>query len=270
MNDLKKAAHIAALRNLRLGVEMDRHNLDDGDAKLAALDTAIDALRAPVADERAAFEFWMTTQGLGVQRDGDSYLFTYAQRAWATWQARAALASAPVASAEVMDALDWVDDFIARGNRDGRGSCDSVNVLRRALASAPLAEEAQSQAKYQRMFVAACEALAAISERLGLDPNDGEPDVILSAIGELMGRAHDAAPQASEAERDAAFEAVRKRLCAIPRYSFYLDDDGVVRRVEGCSGNWIEFDAAHELFDPVAVDAALSAQPGAQKESRDA
>lgn len=62
------------------------------------------------------------------------------------------------------------------------------------------------------------------------------------------------------AMRDAAFEAVRKRLCAIPRYSFYLDDDGVVRRVEGRSGNWIEFDAAHELFDPVAVDAALAAQ----------
>lgn len=70
--------------------------------------------------------------------------------------------------------------------------------------------------------------------------------------------------------RDAAFEAVRKRLCAIPRYSFYLDDDGVVRRVEDRSGSWIEFDAAHELFDPVAVDAALSAQPGAQKEQSDA
>ena len=30
----------------------------------------------------------------------------------------------------------------------------------------------------------------------------------------------------------------------------------VVRRVEDRTGRWIEFDDAHELFDPVAVDAA--------------
>ncbi|EPD39204.1 hypothetical protein EZI45_18905 [Delftia tsuruhatensis] len=62
------------------------------------------------------------------------------------------------------------------------------------------------------------------------------------------------------AERDAAFEAVRKRLCGLQRYSFVLDDDGVVRRTQDRTGNWIEFDAAHELFDPVAVDAAIAAQ----------
>ena len=49
-------------------------------------------------------------------------------------------AARPVAPSEVMDALNWVDDFIARCNRDDRGSC-SVNVLRRALASAPVADE---------------------------------------------------------------------------------------------------------------------------------
>jgi hypothetical protein len=45
---------IQRLRDLRLGVEMDRHNLDDGDAKLGALDAAIEVLsklRAPVAGE---------------------------------------------------------------------------------------------------------------------------------------------------------------------------------------------------------------------------
>lgn len=52
-------------------------------------------LRAPVADERAAFEAWMASQNLGVERDGDSYSLTYARRAWDTWQARAALASVP-------------------------------------------------------------------------------------------------------------------------------------------------------------------------------
>ncbi len=70
------------------------------------------------------------------------------------------------------------------------------------------------------------------------------------------------APLSDEAVRDAAFEAVRKKLCALPRYSFVLDDDGLVRRVQDRTGNWIEFDAAHELFDPVAVDAALAAQGG--------
>lgn len=61
-------------------------------------------------------------------------------------------------------------------------------------------------------------------------------------------------------ERDAAFEAVRNRLCGLQRYSFVLDDDGVVRRAQDRTGNWIEFDDAHELFDPVAVDAAIAAQ----------
>lgn len=55
---------------------------------------------------------------------------------------------------------------------------------------------------------------------------------------------------------DAAFEAVRKRLCGVQRYSFVLDDDGLVRRVRDRAGNWIEFDEAHALLDPMAVDAA--------------
>ncbi len=96
------------------------------------------AERAPVGDERVAFEAWMASQNLGLLRDGDSYSLTYARRAWDSWQARAALARTAVASAEVMDALNWVDDFIARCNRDDRGSCESVNILRRALASTPL------------------------------------------------------------------------------------------------------------------------------------
>jgi len=44
--------HIAALEDLRAGVQMDRHNLPDSDAKLAALDAALAVLRAaggPVA-----------------------------------------------------------------------------------------------------------------------------------------------------------------------------------------------------------------------------
>lgn len=73
-----------------------------------------------------------------------------------------------------------------------------------------------------------------------------------------------AAGDARPADRDAAFEAVRKRLCALPHYSFLSDGYGAVRRVEDRSGKWIEFDAAHELFDPVCVDAAIDAALAAQ------
>ena len=64
----------------------------------------------------------------------------------------------------------------------------------------------------------------------------------------------------AQGERDAAFEAVRNRLCSLQRYSFVLDDDGIVRRAHDRTGSWIEFDDAHALFDPVAVDAAIAAQ----------
>lgn len=102
-------------------------------------------VRAPVADERAAFARAITGRDDLEPHQVENVIDANLTR-WTTWraardyyqQARAALASAPVAPAEVMDALNWVDDFIARCNRDDRGSCDSVNVLRRALAGAPV------------------------------------------------------------------------------------------------------------------------------------
>lgn len=77
-------------------------------------------------------------------------------------------------------------------------------------------------------------------------------------------RSTDIAPTADDAraDRDAAFEAVRKRLCTLPRYSFWIGDHGGVKRIEDRSGNWIDVDVVHELFDPVAVDAAIAAQQG--------
>lgn len=111
---------IQSLRGLRLGVEMDRHNLDDGDAKLGALDATINALsklRAPVADERGllpcpfcgseAFETFKTDDD-GIRRHSvhckapncggqtrDRH-FSEAE-AIAAWNCRATLASAPLA-----------------------------------------------------------------------------------------------------------------------------------------------------------------------------
>ncbi len=68
------------------------------------------------------------------------------------------------------------------------------------------------------------------------------------------------APLAQAGSRDAAFEAVRKKFCKLQRYSFLLDDKGNVRRTPDYSGNWVEFEAVHTLFEPAAVEAAIAAQ----------
>lgn len=56
-------------------------------------------------------------------------------------------------------------------------------------------------------------------------------------------------------------EALRKALCALPRYSFILNSSGGIRRVEDRYGRWIEWDEAHKFFDPVVLD-SLGAQRG--------
>lgn len=59
-------------------------------------------------------------------------------------------------------------------------------------------------------------------------------------------------------EYDQAVEALRQAFCSLQRYSFHIDGAGGVRRVPDRCGNWVEFQAAHELFDPVVVDAAIA------------
>lgn len=59
-------------------------------------------------------------------------------------------------------------------------------------------------------------------------------------------------------DRDLAVEALRQALCSLPRYSFHRDEAGNVRRVPDRAGHWIDFQAAHELFDPEVVDALLA------------
>ncbi|MBQ2647398.1 MAG: hypothetical protein IJF82_08490 [Achromobacter sp.] len=70
-------------------------------AHIAGLaDALLSKLRAPVADERAAFEAWATAiaEKYDVTRNGDHYMEPYTEWVWEAWQAsRAALASAPVA-----------------------------------------------------------------------------------------------------------------------------------------------------------------------------
>lgn len=46
---------------------------------------------------------------------------------------------AAMSTTQEREALDWIDDFIARCNGDDRGACESVNLIRRALAASPAA-----------------------------------------------------------------------------------------------------------------------------------
>lgn len=58
--------------------------------------------------------------------------------------------------------------------------------------------------------------------------------------------------------RDKAFEAVRKELCKLQKYSFLPNGKySVIAQKDSC-GNWIDFDDAHCLFDPVVVDYIIS------------
>lgn len=59
-------------------------------------------------------------------------------------------------------------------------------------------------------------------------------------------------------ERDEAIEAVRRAFCDLQRYSFLKDNDGNVRRTSDKSGNWIDWSQAHDLFDPMVVDALVA------------
>ena len=59
-------------------------------------------------------------------------------------------------------------------------------------------------------------------------------------------------------ERDEAIEAVRRALCKLPRNSFFIDELDNVVRIPDKSGNWIDWQQAHELFDPILVDALVA------------
>lgn len=59
---------------------------------------------------------------------------------------------------------------------------------------------------------------------------------------------------AGKQDYDKAVEALRRALCALPKFSFHRDEAGNVRRVPDRCGRWIDWQSAHELFDPVVVD----------------
>jgi len=59
---------------------------------------------------------------------------------------------------------------------------------------------------------------------------------------------------------DAFVEALRHKFCALPRHSFVLEF-GCVRRVRDSTGNWVDWDDVHRLFDAAVTDALLGELP---------
>lgn len=141
----ERALHIKALQDLRLGVEMDQHCMEDGDAKLAALDAAITALRWSAGALQA-----LNIEADKITLDGETRtvgdILDHADRA---------LASAPVASARAALAqLEAACDTLCRlrtqeqylsmvdsGQQDALLALDDARAqARAALASAPVAD----------------------------------------------------------------------------------------------------------------------------------
>lgn len=55
----------------------------------------------------------------------------------------------------------------------------------------------------------------------------------------------------------ATLQQLRREICDLPRYSFWLSDSGVAR-VPDKGGRWIEWDLAAQLCEPEAVEAMLA------------
>ena len=49
-------------------------------------------------------------------------------------------------------------------------------------------------------------------------------------------------------------ELLRRALNKLPRYSFLKDKNGNVRKVLDSTGNYIDWNEAHALFDPEYID----------------
>ncbi|AZW31530.1 hypothetical protein L506_2294 [Bordetella bronchiseptica GA96-01] len=227
-----------------------------------AIETALlSKLRAPVADERAAFEQAMRETyrmvdplkppPAGSYARGEHEGIIAALKTVRENFTHAALASAPVALSGVerqavtgliavaRAAFTFCDDALAQFEQLGEAldlldelpddqpgySMGPSNraewALRRLLggASAPVAGEAQPDDLNKRLLEATIRDLAAISEHLGLDPNEGGADPIIEAIDELRrerddwvdaqyAAAGDASPQASSVAGEAAGEIV--------------------------------------------------------------
>lgn len=129
-------------------------------------------------------------------------------------------------------------------------AADFACVLARHLAAQPQ-EAAPSQDAEQGNVAALRSALGAMMTQFGMDEDEFSKPTFDQARRALAMEA-----PANTDVMDAAFEAVRRVFCRLPRHSFIIGPGGGVRKVQDSCGLWVDFDSVHALFDPVAVDAA--------------
>jgi hypothetical protein len=141
---------------------------------------------------------------------------------------------------------------------------DSIRDLL-ATTAGEQAEPAPSALKrerdrFERMFVAACEALGAINQALGLDPDDGGAEPILAAIEELKAQAAPAAPeQVSDAVKRAGAKMANTMFNLAQRAGDMIDGD-LAAKFDEMRKEW---DSAIRLAAPSA--AQVQAQPTAYR-----
>lgn len=215
----ERALHIKALQDLRLGVEMDQHYMDDGDAKLAALDAAITALRWSAGALQA-----LNIEADKITLDGETRtvgdILDHADRALASTPVadeRAAFEQAMRETYRMVDPLKPPPaGSYARGEHEGIiAALKTVreNFTRAALASASVAGEAQS------VVAKLAEELGDLASDMAYEANQemDQDKASRAAVIERGERALrgfvDAAPQASaEDVRNAVLEEAAQVL----------------------------------------------------------
>lgn len=88
-------------------------------------------------------------------------------------------------SADVDGRVESADAKFAIYDEGGATEQQAEYVIALLNAAPELVAAANESERSQRMFVAACEALGAVNEKLGLDPDDGGADPIIEAIDQL-------------------------------------------------------------------------------------
>jgi len=133
----------------RLAVRPGDHDFNLGQCIARAIESALlSKLGAPVADERAAFERFQRRTGLDelyLERHAThgQYMWTATKEAWDTWQARAALASAPVAGeAHIRGLLARWELQRHAANEWADMACNGVQWIRNIRDGISTAEEA--------------------------------------------------------------------------------------------------------------------------------
>jgi hypothetical protein len=138
-----------------------------------------------------------------------------------------------------------------------------------APASVPAASEPVARDDLVRICAETYQVLGIVADRAGMFDDGG----VIKAMNNLCEQrlVHEDVlpfeptphpPSASSDEQDArpydeAVDALRRRINELPRFSFLLDSNGNVVRVPSRTGNWIDWQSAHELFDPEMVDAQV-------------